>query len=99
MRPWRPRRCFRRCGVVSSQLKEKKNMKPLSRVTAIMVLLFSLSAVALAGDMDGPSGIVTPPPPPPPTVTDNLTTGGATGTEGDSFSTSYLIERLLAAIF
>jgi hypothetical protein len=77
-------------------------MKPLSRLTAIMVLLFSLSAVAFAGDIDGPSSIVTPPPPTTDGSSGTANTpaaGGATGTEGDSFSPSSLIDWLLASIF
>lgn len=77
-------------------------MKPLSRMTAIMVLLFSLSAVALAGDMDGPGSVVTPPPPVTDAASGNVckpAAGGTNSNEDDLFSTRSLIDLLLATIF
>ncbi|HXM37019.1 MAG TPA: hypothetical protein VN920_17610 [Pyrinomonadaceae bacterium] len=78
-------------------------MKRLSRLIAIMVLMFSLSAVVLAGDMQGPTFV---PPPPRPLAVSSPAPGDlsrpdppAIGSNQDTFSAGLWIELLVAAIF
>ena len=78
-------------------------MKRLSRLIAIMVLMFWLSAVVLAGDMQGPT-FVSPPPPPAAWSSDP---GDMSGSEhpaigpqqGNTFDAGLWIEFLVAALF
>ena len=79
-------------------------MKRLSRLIASMVLVVSLSAVVLAGDMQGPTFV---PPPPPPSAAWSPDPGDMSGPErpanghnqGDTFSAGQWIELLVAAMF
>jgi hypothetical protein len=81
-------------------------MKRISRLAALMLLIVSLTAVAYAGDMQGPTGSPTPPPPPPVTdpiagdISAPVSAGVATNADADILSGNrYLFDLLLAAIF
>jgi hypothetical protein len=81
-------------------------MKRISRFAALLVLIVSLTTVAFAGDIQGPTGSPTPPPPPPVTdpiagdISTPVSVGVATNADADVLSGNrYLLDLLLAAIF